>query len=751
VTIINSTISGNSARHGAGVQNAGDMTVRNSTVTANMAVISFIGSGPAGVSGPVTAQNTIIAGNSNSASGPVDVSGHLYNSLGNNLIGVKGDSSGWLESDLLNVNARLGPLADNGGPTMTHALLPDSPAIDAGNNTGAPPTDQRGNRRPRDGNGDGIAIVDIGAFELSLEQSRVEAVHDSATVDEDTTDNVINVLANDSGPSGSELSVVAVTQAAKGTTSMGPNGAHVLYTPNPNFVGTDTFGYTVSDGMGGAATAMVTVTVVNVDTDLQGTTGDDVFLVRRDASGANLQVFDNETAGGTPLFSAPQSSVDFLLLEGLGGDDRLIIELPHGNPIPSGGVQFVGGDHGTGGDALIIRDSGTANGTYIADTTTAGNATLTIGGRNVALTGVEPIDVFGLNSLTIVTPRAADTLSITSPAPLMTRLTGTSGALALSTVTFTNVATFVVDAATNDGAAGDDSLTISATDAVPNGFGFLQYRSGTGANTLAIENGVARIDATMNANGTLATTVEDGAQLITHRMRQTSLTLADGSRATILSDGSDAGTSVLNSLTINPGGTLDVNDNALIVDYTGASPASAIRGKIVEGRGGVGIGQGKWAGTGITSSSAQQINATMPEARSVGYAENAALPLGPYATFRGVPVDDTSILIAYTRTGDANLDGVVGDADVTVVGAIYAPGVSQPHWALGDFDYNGFVDDGDVTLVGALYDPTAAPVASPPPERTTADGDSLIDLLALSIASELASQAEPRQFVLTIV
>jgi hypothetical protein len=228
-------------------------------------------------------------------------------------------------------------------------------------------------------------------------------------------------------------------------------------------------------------------------------------------------------------------------------------------------------------------------------------------------------------------------------------------------------------------------------------------------------------------------------------MRQTSLTLADGSRATILPEGADAGISVLNSLTINPGGTLDLNDNAMIVDYTGDSPASAIRGKIAEGRGGVGIGQGKWAGTGITSSTAQQINATMPEARSVGYAENGALPLGPYSTFRGQPVDDTSILIAYTRTGDANLDGVVGDADVTIVGATYAPGVPQPHWALGDFDYNGFVDDGDVTLVGALYDPTAAPLAAPPPPKVVAaEDESLIDLLAVSIASELASQAEPR-------
>jgi hypothetical protein len=88
------------------------------------------------------------------------------------------------------------------------------------------------------------------------------------------------------------------------------------------------------------------------------------------------------------------------------------------------------------------------------------------------------------------------------------------------------------------------------------------------------------------------------------------------------------------------------------------------------------------------------------------------MPLGPYASFRAQPVDDTSVLITLTRTADANLDGIVNDDDVTIVGASYAPGIPQASWALGDFDYNGFVDDDDVTLLGAFYDPTAAPLPS---------------------------------------
>ena len=78
---------------------------------------------------------------------------------------------------------------------------------------------------------------------------------------------------------------------------------------------------------------------------------------------------------------------------------------------------------------------------------------------------------------------------------------------------------------------------------------------------------------------------------------------------------------------------------------------------------------------------------------------------------RSRPVDDTSVLLRYTRTGDATLDGVVNNDDVTILGVNYAPGVPKPHWALGDFDYNGFVDNDDVTLLGCSTIPL--PVRSP--------------------------------------
>jgi hypothetical protein len=195
---------------------------------------------------------------------------------------------------------------------------------------------------------------------------------------------------------------------------------------------------------------------------------------------------------------------------------------------------------------------------------------------------------------------------------------------------------------------------------------------------------------------------------------------------------------ITGGFSIAPDATFDVTDNVAIIDYAGASPIGAVRERVLSGRGVRGIG-GTWNGTGITSSTAAAANQTEPDSRSLGYAENSTLPLGAYTTFHGATVDSSSVLIAYTRTGDANLDGVVNDDDVTIVGATYAPGVPQASWALGDFDYNGFVDDDDVTLLGAFYDPAAAPLVSPPAEP------------GASVSSGLAAVPEPSTLVLLMI
>ncbi|MBI3409188.1 MAG: tandem-95 repeat protein [Planctomycetes bacterium] len=89
------------------------------------------------------------------------------------------------------------------------------------------------------------------------------AVNDSTSTLEDTAVTV-TVLANDSDPDGDALSVIGVTQGAKGSVIINANNT-VTYLPNTNLNGADSFQYTISDGHGGTATATVSISITPVN------------------------------------------------------------------------------------------------------------------------------------------------------------------------------------------------------------------------------------------------------------------------------------------------------------------------------------------------------------------------------------------------------------------------------------------------------------------------------------------------------
>jgi hypothetical protein len=190
MTVVNSTISGNGSDSvsGGGISNAGSLTVNNSTITANTA---RNGGGINNVYNPgftsLQLSNSIVAGNSAWLGGP-DCKGASMTSLGHNLIGNTGGCDfPTAPGDLTNVSAELDVLADNGGPTQTHALLESSPAIDAGSSA-TPGTggeacelaDQRGVVRPQ-----GFAC-DIGAFEFATLDTDQDGVPDNGDLCPDT-------------------------------------------------------------------------------------------------------------------------------------------------------------------------------------------------------------------------------------------------------------------------------------------------------------------------------------------------------------------------------------------------------------------------------------------------------------------------------------------------------------------------------------------------------------------------------------
>ena len=288
--------------------------------------------------------------------------------------------------------------------------------------------------------------------------------------------------------------------------------------------------------------------------------------------------------------------------------------------------------------------------------------------------------------------------------------------------------------------AGTNSITLDVT----NGFAEINVTSGSHMisapvimadnATVSVSPAVSNLAITGGLNAGNVSLVKAGAGTLTvNQLRAAGVTINGGK--IVLAAGSSV-PAVIGAPTI-PGGlaptaTLDLTDNAAVLDYSGTNTVARVRAQLLAGRQGPGPG-GSWTGMGITSSTAAAANQAQPDSRSLGYADNATLPLGAYATFHGEPADNTSVLVAFTRTGDANLDGVVNDDDVTIVGATYAPGVPQPSWALGDFDYNGFVDDDDVTLLGAFYDPSAPPLAAP------------------SSGAAAAAVPEPRSLVLALL
>jgi hypothetical protein len=169
---------------------------------------------------------------------------------------------------------------------------------------------------------------------------------------------------------------------------------------------------------------------------------------------------------------------------------------------------------------------------------------------------------------------------------------------------------------------------------------------------------------------------------------------------------------VLKALTIATGGTLDLANNELFLNYTsGADPIATIAGYLSSG-----YNNGLWNGVGIISSAAQ----TNPKF-SLGYADSADTgnPAGLAAN---------QIKVMYTLVGDADLNGTVNGIDFGILAANLNLSVSG--WDKGDFDYNNIVNGLDFTALSANFNQALGLTASAtidtvtPPATTTNSGNS---------------------------
>jgi predicted outer membrane repeat protein len=174
LTVVNSTFSGNSANYGGGIhlEGGGHVELLHSTITANTAndggggiYVQFYDGDPS----TILLDHLVIAGND--APGGVDLGGYADAdntvTLSNSLVGEGPEFTPIVDggNNEIGVDALLGPLQDNGGPTQTHLPLDGSPAIDTGDPAfaGPPATDQRGLPRVVG------AAVEKGAVELQVQ------------------------------------------------------------------------------------------------------------------------------------------------------------------------------------------------------------------------------------------------------------------------------------------------------------------------------------------------------------------------------------------------------------------------------------------------------------------------------------------------------------------------------------------------------------------------------------------------------
>jgi hypothetical protein len=255
-------------------------------------------------------------------------------------------------------------------------------------------------------------VLDIGGvldtFSVTTNHAPV-AVDDTATTPEDTPVDIA-VLANDSDVDGGTLAIESVTQGAHGAVVI--DGTSVTYTPEADWFGEDSFGYTVTDGQGGTDTAIVTVTVTSVNdppvaVDDTSTTPEDtpvdiaVLVNDSDVDGGTLAIesvaqgaHGAAVINGTSVTYIPaadwfgEDSFGYTVSDGQGGTDTATVTVtvtsvndppvlnPVGNQVVAEGAELVivlGATDPDTGDALTYSASNVPDGAVW----NAGTATFT--------------------------------------------------------------------------------------------------------------------------------------------------------------------------------------------------------------------------------------------------------------------------------------------------------------------------------------------------------------------------------------
>ena len=252
----------------------------------------------------------------------------------------------------------------------------------------------------------------------------------------------------------------------------------------------------------------------------------------------------------------------------------------------------------------------------------------------------------------------------------------TVGSLSLYSAASYTIGTNSGNALIMDSTSGDAVITVlggSHTIAAP-----ISLNDNLTVNVAPLNSALAMTGTLSSAGKTIAKSGLGVAQLEAVQANVLSITAGAVRISAKASPNITAGTSVVSTLAIASGASLDLTNNSLVIDYTG-SVGTLVNDTLSRIQNGT-----------ITSSSADAF-------RRLGYGDNALVGL---STFGGVTVDASSILIKYTYAGDANLDGKV---DVTDLGALATSWQTSAVWTGGDFNYDGFVDVTDLGILATNW------------------------------------------------
>jgi autotransporter-associated beta strand protein len=186
---------------------------------------------------------------------------------------------------------------------------------------------------------------------------------------------------------------------------------------------------------------------------------------------------------------------------------------------------------------------------------------------------------------------------------------------------------------------------------------------------------------------------------------------------------SNLGTEVAVTLnSINATGTLDLNNNALIIHNTSVGAVTAMIHN--------GYNNGNWNGSGgIISSTAANDSTHLTAVGVILNNTDGSTPLygegDAYGDFIGQSPLATDVLVKYTYYGDTNLDGTVDGTDYSRIDAAAlnnqnSSNVAMTGWFNGDFNYDGVIDGSDYTLIDNSFNQQGASLAASVAAVTTA-------------------------------